>query len=307
MSVRLWGGGLAGAGEHPARDVGGEDVRQIADGGEHGARHLGDLGHDLLAHVDHALELVVGAFGEGTPAVHDHDAGADPLDLLHVMARVDHRGALVAQPADAVEDGVPALGVDGHRGLVKEDELGLVGDAAGDVQAPREAARELLWAETLEVAEAHELDRLVDESPAPRAVVDVEAAEVVDVLADGELLEDGHLLRHHADAALEVVASGSHRLSEELDLALVVGEQLQDAVDGGRLAASVGAQQAEDLALGDAQVEVVERKKVAVALDEVLDAYDVGHVRSFPARRGAPFAGCSMLVPSYGGQEGRRK
>ena len=199
------------------------------------------------------------------------------------------------------------MGVDGHRGLVEEDELGLVGDAAGDVQAPREAARELLWAEALVVAEAYELDRLVDEPPAPRSVVDVEAAEVVDVLADGELLEDGHLLRHHADAALEVVAGGSHRLPEELDRALVVGEQLQDAVDGGRLAASVGAQQAEDLALGDAQVEVVERKEVAVALDEVLDAYDVGHVRSFPARRRAPFAGCSMLAPSYGGQEGRRK
>ena len=85
------------------------------------------------------------------------------------------------------------------------------------------------------------------------------------------------MLWHHADAALEVVAGGRHGLAEQLDGALVVGEQLQNAVDGRGLARAVGAQQAKDLAGGDAQVKVVERNKVVIALDEVFDVDDVCH------------------------------
>ena len=85
------------------------------------------------------------------------------------------------------------------------------------------------------------------------------------------------VLRHHTDAALEVVAGGRHALAEQLDGALVVGEQLQDAVDGRGLARAVGAQQAKDLAGGDTQVKVVERNKVVVALNEVFDVDDVCH------------------------------
>ena len=115
-------------------------MRQARDGTERRARHLADLDHDLLAHLDHALELVVGALRQHAPAVHDHDAAADLLDFLHVMAGIHHRGTFVAQAANALQDGVSALRVDRHRGLVKEDELGLVRDAAGDVEATRQAA-----------------------------------------------------------------------------------------------------------------------------------------------------------------------
>ena len=122
-----------------------------------------------------------------------------------------------------------------------------------------------------EVLQAHELHGLVHQLAATGAVGLVEAAEVVDVLPDGELLEDGHLLGNDADAALEVVAAGGHVLVKEANAALVVGKQLQHAVDGCGLARAVGAQQAKDLSLGDAQVKVVERDQLPVALDEVLD------------------------------------
>lgn len=140
-------------------------------------------------------------------------------------------------------------------------------DAAGNVEATRQAARELAGAELGKVAQADKVDRLVHQRAAALAVVDVETAEIVDVLAHGELVEHRHLLRHHTDAALEVVAGGRHALAEQLDGALVVGEQLQDAVDGRGLARAVGAQQAKDLAGSDTQVKVVERNKVVVALE----------------------------------------
>ena len=236
-----------------------------------------DLNSHALAHLDHALKLVVGALRQHAAAVHDHDAAADLLDLLHVMAGIHHRSALVAQAADALQDGVAALGVDRHRGLVKEDELGLVCDAAGNVEAARQSARKLAGTKLGKVAQPDKVDRLVHQRAAALAVVNVEAAEIVDVLAHRELVKHRHLLRHHADAALEVVAGGRHGLAEQLDGAFVVGEQLQDTVDGRGLARAVGAQQAKDLAGGDAQVKVVERNKIVIALDEVFDMDDVCH------------------------------
>ena len=154
------------------------------------------------------------------------------------MAGIHHRSALVAQAADALQDGVAALGVDRHRGLVKEDELGLVCDAAGNVEAARQSARKLAGTKLGKVAQPDKVDRLVHQRAAALAVVNVEAAEIVDVLAHRELVKHRHLLRHHADAALEVVA---------------------------------------DLAGGDAQVKVVERNKIVIALDEVFDMDDVCH------------------------------
>ena len=193
------------------------------------------------------------------------------------MAGIHHRGALVAQTADALQDGIATLRVDRHRGLVKKDELGLVRDAAGDVKAARQATRKLTGAKLRKVAQTDKVDRLVHQRAAALAVVDVQTAEIIDVLAHRELVKHRHLLRHHADAALEVVAGGRHGLAEQLDGALVVGEQLQDAVDGRGLARAVGAEQAKDLARGDVQVKVVERDKIVVALDEIFDVDDVSH------------------------------
>ena len=252
-------------------------MRQACDGTERRTRNLADLDYNLLAHLNHALELVVSALRQHAPTVHDHDAAADLLDFLHVMAGIHHRGALVAQAADALQDGVAALRVDRHRGLVKEDELGLVRDATGNVEAACQAARELSGTKLGKVAQADKVDRLVHQRAAALAVVDVEAAEIVDVFAHGELVEHRHLLWHHADATLKVVAGGRHGLAEQLNGAFVVGKQLQDTVDGRGFARAVGAQQAKDLAGGDAQVKVVERNKVIVALDEVFDVDDVCH------------------------------
>ena len=268
---------FAGADELATGQINRKHVLEGAQPLDRGGLDGADLDGHTLAHLNHALELVIGALCQHAAAVHDHDAAADLLDFLHVMAGIHHRGALVAQAADALQDGVAALRVDRHRGLVEEDELGLVRDAAGNVEATRQAARELAGAELGKVAQADKVDRLVHQRTAALAVVDVKAAEIVDVLAHRELVEHRDLLRNHADAALEVVAGGSHGLAEQLDGAFVVGEQLQNAVDGRGLARAVGAQQAKDLAAGDAQVKVVKRDKIVVALDEVFDMDDIRH------------------------------
>ena len=52
---------------------------------------------DAFAGVDHRLQLVGGAQGQMPAMIHDENAVADLLDLLHVMARVNHRRAFVVK------------------------------------------------------------------------------------------------------------------------------------------------------------------------------------------------------------------
>lgn len=236
------------------------------------------------------------------PVVEDRHAAAELLDLLHVVGGVDHGGARLVHGADAREDLGAALGVHGHGRLVKEREVGPMGDAAGDVEAPQQAARQLAGAPRGELPEAAEVHGGVHAAGALGAVRHVEAAEEVDVLAYRELVEDGDVLGHHAHAALEAVARGGHGLAEELDPPLVVGEQLQDAVDGSGLAAAVGAEEPEDLPRPDGEREVVDGHEGAVALHEVL------HRHGGRRRRGCVHDGSSrwVWVPKRGHSMARR-
>ena len=234
---------------------------------------------DAFAGVDHRLQLVGGAQGQMPAMIHDENAVADLLDLLHVVARVHDRRTRGVELLDAFEDRVAALRVDGDGRLVEEDQLGFVHDAARDVETAQQAPRELARAEATVVVEADERDRLVDEAAAARAVGDVQRAEIGYVLLDRQLVEHGDVLRDDADAALELVARRPHRLAEDADLARIVGEQAEDAVDRRRLAGAVRSEQSVDLAAAHLQVEVVEGELVAVVLDELLDGDGGGGVR----------------------------
>ena len=73
--------------------VGGFDyARQRTDLSHRRIRQIERFDGDALAGIDHALKFVGGAERQVPAVVHDEDAVADLLDLLHVMARVDHRG-----------------------------------------------------------------------------------------------------------------------------------------------------------------------------------------------------------------------
>ena len=149
-----------------------QHVGESLDAHQRAFGHLG-LDDDFLARSDDLLELLVGAARERAPLVHDHDARADFLDFLHVVARVDDGGTICIHLLDAVENRRTALRVDRDRGFVEKDEFGLVGDAAGDVQAPEQATGELLGTGFLVVLETDEFDGLAHELPAHRAVAHV--------------------------------------------------------------------------------------------------------------------------------------
>ena len=109
-------------------------------------RRSREFHHNLLPYRNAALELIGRAQRQNFAAIHNHNATANVLDLFHVMACVNHGCALVAQAHNAVKDGIAALRINGHGGFVEEDELGLVRNAAGNVQAALQAARQFFRA-----------------------------------------------------------------------------------------------------------------------------------------------------------------
>ena len=72
-----------------------------------------------------ALSSSRGAKSQMPAMIHDEDAVADLLDLLHVMAGVDHRRAFAVKSLDTFENRIAALWIDGHGRLVEKIRSGL--------------------------------------------------------------------------------------------------------------------------------------------------------------------------------------
>jgi hypothetical protein len=146
----------------------------------------------------------------------------------------DEGGGLgdVALLDDEVDDGGGGDGIKAAGGGVVEDEVGVGDDGAGDGDAATHTAGELggkLLEGVFEFDEAEGFDDAGVHLFFGGAVF-VEA--VGDVVADGEGVEEGGLLKDHADAAAEFeevdLAHGGDVFAEDLDGA---GVGLEEAVD----------------------------------------------------------------------------
>ena len=100
-------------------------------------------------------------------------------------------------------------------------------------------------------------------------------------VADGgcqRLVHRGRL-EDDADAGAPVEACAGRIGPQHLDLAAVARPVALEDLDRGRLACAVGAEQAEDLAGPEVEVDPLQRLELAVALAEAADADDGGHGR----------------------------
>ena len=80
--------------------------------------------------------------GDDLAVVDDDDAVAQALGLFHVVRGVEQRLAATAQRLEVVEDGVAALRIDADGRLVEDQDVGIVDQRGGDVEAPLHAAAE---------------------------------------------------------------------------------------------------------------------------------------------------------------------
>ena len=97
-----------------------------------------------------------------------------------------------------------------------------MGDAAGDIQPPEQAAAEALGQKLPVILKAHKLDGLFYQLLALPLVVDIQAAKIADILIHRQLVEYRHVLHYHADIPLQAVSVRPHWLAEQLDGAPVV-------------------------------------------------------------------------------------
>ncbi len=133
--------------------------------------------------------------------VDDGEAVAECVGLFHVVRGEDDGDAFFAQGLDGVPHGDAALGVEAGAGLVEEEDLGMMGDGAGDLEALGEAAAECLREGCGAIAEAKLIEEL---GGALRGDflghAEVSAVEV-DVFRDGAGTIEGVVLRDDADDA----------------------------------------------------------------------------------------------------------
>ena len=228
-------------------------------------------------------------------------AGVDDPPHLHDVAAVGqlergagvllhqqdgHAGRLV-DLADGLEDGAHQQRRQPQRGLVEQEQArpGHEGPADGQhlLLAAGEGAGQLLAALVQDREEPRD-------EPAgllqPARVAPREGAQV-EVLPHRQGAEDAPPLGHLGDAEPHqlVRLDGVDRLPLEVDLAAAGAQQAADGLEGGRLAGAVGAQDGDDLALADLEVDAVQRLHVAVGDAQALDLEEGGggaHVSSAP-------------------------
>jgi hypothetical protein len=186
---------------------------------------------------------------------------------------VDHRVAqrLVQQLELAAQLGAQ-LGVEVGQRLVEQEHAGLAHQRPADGDALALAARQL---GRLAVQQRRQLQHL---GGAGHATFDLGLGHAGHARPEAHVALHRHrrvqriALEHHADAALGRLRIG-HVLAADVDPAAADVDEAGDAVQQRRLAAARGAEQHEELALMDLQVEVLDDLVGAEADAQALDVH----------------------------------
>ena len=231
-------------------------------------------------------------------AAHDHDPVAERHRLGLVVGHVDRGGAQpLLEPGDLGAHLHAQLGVEVGQRLVHQERLRVADDGPAHRDPLALAAGEVgrLAVEVLgQVEDAGGLvDLLVDDGLGRLGQLERETH----VLAHGHVRVQGVALEDHGDVAV------LRRLVVDdlaVDAQLALGDVLQpgDHVEGGRLPAAGRADQDDELAVGDVEVDVVHRQRtVREALGDVVQN-DLGHglLLKSPASR--------LALDGAGGQPG---
>src|SRR2546426_2520139 len=229
-----------------------------------------------------AADLLRGAAGEDHALVHDDDAVGVLEDDVHVVLD-DDRGDPVRPDdgGDHVHDRRLLTRADAAGRLVEEEQPRLervgnghveqlalsLGDAAGEV------LRFQIQPEVVEDVVRFVPDRSVvirqREEPAGLSLAGKDGQR--HVVDDRQLVEEVDDLEAPGDAALDAVLHrlASDVLAAEEDLAAVGLQESADQVDQARLARAVGADQRDDLALADLEVDLVDGMGFAEVLGQL--------------------------------------
>ena len=202
----------------------------------------------------------------------------------------------VAQPPDQRPHVAPQVDVDAGGRLVEEQDVRLVGERLGDHRPPLHAARQFDDSRLALLPQREIAQQPLDEGGIGGAA-EQPAAERHRRCDGGENVERD-LLRHEADRSRGPRDSRGPRHGRRQDPARRHRNRAADDADQRRLAGAVRAEEGEDLALLDGEVDRVEGEKARlVALGDGGD----GNYRRHPAPPLVRRARSASLAPDDGG------
>ena len=150
--------------------------------------------------------------------------------------------------------------------LVEKNELGAVDEGGGEAEALLHAGGVALDRPIGGAGDADEVEDFVD---AGGADAGVEAGDELEVAPGGEVGDEAGGADEGADAAQGSDAGRADWLAEELDVAGGGMDEAQGHADGGGLAGAVGAEEAEDFAAVDGEVDAGDGADGAVVLTQL--------------------------------------
>ena len=246
------------------------------------------------------------ALGQHVAVADDVGVVADAQRFAHVVVGDQHADAARLQEADDALDLDHGDRVDAGEWLVQQDEARLRRQRARDLHTPPLAARQgerrriaqVIHPQVLQQRRQPLLDLGARQGLAVAVALQFEHG--AHVLLDIQLAEDRRLLRQvgQAQARAPVDRHVRHGPAVDRDLAGVGAHQPDDHVERSGLAGAVGAEQADDFALGDLQRDVLHHLAAAVGLLQV-PRLQPAPARPVPPRPAA--AARSLLAPVQGG------
>ncbi len=217
--------------------------------------------------------------------VDDRDAGAHLAELGEDVAADEDRLAHRTQLAEDLAHLDACARVETRCRLVEDQQGRVMDERVREAQPLAHAARERLDVRLALVRETDDLEQLADHRRSPGGGDAVAAGEEVEVLPDAKVVVDAVEVGHVADAASNLDGVGGDGDAGDERLTRRRSEQRGQDLHRRRLAGPVRADEAEDLAVADDEVEARDGELVVVALHEAagLDDGDADHRSSTPA------------------------
>ena len=205
-----------------------------------------------------------------------HRPGFDDLAIFnyrHVVAHMleyvqlvgnehDRQLELAVDLAQKLQDGISRLRIESGCRFVAEQQIRLVDERAGDADALLLPAAQLKRIDVLLVAKLHQVENFSDPGADERLRMPRHLQRKSDILKNGARVKQVELLKNHADflprlPQLLLRQIGNH-FSPDLDGARIRLFQPIQATDQGRFARPGKADDSEDVALGDEQIDVLQ-------------------------------------------------
>jgi hypothetical protein len=247
------------------------------------------------------LQLGRGAFGDLLPAVDHRDQVGQAVGLLEVLGREQHRRAVGHELLDHHPEVVAAGRVESGGRLVEEEHRRAVHEGGAEVEPSPHAPGVGAGRTIGRVGQPELLEELVGPGHVDRLREMGQLTDQPQVLLAGQVLVDRRVLAGQPDALADGLRVASHVDAQHRGQAGIRAEDRGEDAHGGGLAGAVRAEQAEDGAPLDLEVDPVEGDHVAEVLDQALDSDD----RPFLPARVAGTGGHHVRHPTSMPEEGR--